>query len=225
MIALVLAMAVSAEPTKMCTVPCKPKVIKKAVQKQAVKTVEKPVCCQAPVTVVVQQSQTQTQEALPKTNAWVWEPSMIGIGARGAFGMTTCTPYVFGLLGVRIKSEILHLGLDLNTNFAYGMGASLLAYPWIGPTTSWHVNAGVLAFGQRTFANGSVPRNWDLTFGTGLEIRLPIRWLSLTADYRYAVANPWALAAEVPNGLNRNAAWGNALLRSQLMLGLMAHTW
>lgn len=231
MIALALAFVVAAavEPPKMCTVPCKPKVAKKkAAVKPVAPPVAAPVCCpQAPVTVVVQQSQAQTQvQAQPEPKPeYKWSPSWIGIGGRGALGMNTCSPYVFGLLGVRMKSEIMHLGVDLSTNFAYGFGASLLLYPVIGETVSWHLNAGALAFGARTFANGSVPRTWDLTLGTGLEFRLPVRWLSVTADYRYAVANPWALEAEVPNGLNVGAAWGNAFLRSQFMIGLMVHTW
>lgn len=226
MITLALALVLSAELPKLCTVPCKPKpkIAKKAVQAPY----EKPCCGGSPVTVIIKNDQSQQQQQVvtsPTQSTYQWKPSWFGIGARGAFGMTTCSPYVFGLLGLRLKSEILHLGLDLNTNFAYGMGVSLLVYPWIGETVSWHVNAGVLAFGARTFANGIVPRTWDLTLGTGVEFRLPIHWISLTADWRYAVANPWAMAAEVPNGLNVNAAWGNALLRSQVMFGIMAHTW
>jgi hypothetical protein len=224
MISLILALSLSAsaEP-KMCSVPCKPKpsVTKRAVQK---KFVHPPVCCQAaPVTVVVQQSQAQTQTA-PQAQ-WQWKPSWFGIGGRGAVGLYTCSPYVFGLLGLRAKSERLHLGLDLSTNFSYGFGASLLVYPYIGQTTSWHFNAGFMGFAPMTFANGSIPRTWDLTLGTGLEFRLPVHWLSLTADWRYAVANPWALSVAQRSGVNIDTVWGNALLRSQLLFGIMAHTW
>lgn len=224
----------STAPTeqRMCSVPCKPKP-KKVIKK----TPPPPPPPPAPIIINIQQTQTQTQTQVqapqppppapkpPDPQPQAWRPSWLGIGVRGALGMNTCSPYVFGLVGLRLKSERAHLGLDVGTNFAYGLSASLLVYPYVGEFTSWHLNAGALAFGARTFANASVPRKWDLTLGTGLEFRLPIRWLSITADYRYAVANPWALAKEVPNGLNRDRAWGNALMRSQLMAGLMAHTW
>lgn len=236
---IIVAMGLSAspEPAKMCSVPCKSKTApaKKAVVKAQPK---QPQCCQAPITININQSQSQTQsvqgaEIIKKGDEakykydqpYKWTPSWLGVGGYGAVGAFTCNPYVFATVGLRLKSEKLHLGADINTNFAYGLGLSLLGYPYIGETVSWHLNTGVLALGTNTFANGRVPRKWDWTLGTGLEFRLPIHWASVTVDYRYAVANPWAISNDVKNGLIPNRAYGNALMRSQLMLGLMVHSW
>lgn len=139
-----------------------------------------------------------------RTSPW------LGIGGRIAAGGYTCAPYVFGLVGVRVKSPKLHLGLDISSQFSYGLGVSALVYPFVGETISWHLNAGILGFGTSRFA-GNVKRDLDFMFGTGLEARLPVEWLSITADWRAA----WA----------PEVYFGNALLRSQFMLGIMAHTW
>lgn len=164
------------------------------------------------------QTKGESKEAIvyssPSTINYSSPRPNFGIGGRAAIGFTTCRPNVYAQVGLRVRFFPAHLGLDLSTQFAYGFGAALLVYPYQGDTVSWHLNGGVLFGGQNTYSMGSLPRKLDVTVGTGLEYRLPVRWLSLTADYRLT-------APPVPGVV----VWGNSALRSQLMFGLMAHTW
>ena len=130
------------------------------------------------------------------------KPFPLGIGARGAIGLMACDPPVFGLVGVRGRLLPAHLGLELNTQFAYGHSAQLMVYPVQGPI-AWHLDFGALLF----MRDGA---QVNLLGGTGVEVQV-VPHFSITADWR--VTFP------------KNPNLGAQLLRSQLTLGLMLHTW
>lgn len=186
-----------------------------------------------------QQSQTQSQQVI--INITASEPRLVsepkpapspfplGIGIRGAVGAWSCNPHLFGLLGLRFRVLPLHLGLDANTQFYWGDSLMLMVYPIQGPL-AWHLDAGALWLWKSPgFATQDVPRRWDLAVGTGLEAQL-VPHLSLTLDWRLTLPNPGVLGrAAWPDAdgryLNTGNVVGNSLLRSQIMLGLMLHTW
>jgi hypothetical protein len=197
----------------LCTVvlsDCEDRLAKPApVKKKVVKKPAKPVA--PPTPVVVKQEQKQNQQVivnivmgeprLVKAEGKPAKPFPLGIGARGALGLT-CNPMFFGVVGVRARLLPAHLGLEVNTQFAYGHSAQLMVYPIQGPI-AWHLDAGALLF-MRTGPQV------NLLVGTGVEVQL-VPHLSLTADWRMTIPRPFYL--------------GDSLLKSQLMLGLMLHTW
>jgi hypothetical protein len=168
-----------------------------------------------PVEIVKQeQKQEQTQQQQVVVNITMGEPRLVkvekkeeskpfplGIGVRGAVGFT-CNPIVFGLVGVRGRLLPAHLGLEVNTQFAYGHSAQLMVYPIQGPI-AWHLDFGGLMY----LNNGP---KFNLLAGTGVEVQV-VPHFSITADWRMTIAKPFYL--------------GDSLLKSQLMLGVMLHTW
>lgn len=211
---------------------CKPK--KSAPKKKAVVVVKKEepkTCCavQAPpvvnVTVNVDQNQAQAQDHAGDGAVLVHvvrEDPFLLFGVRGAGGAAICTPTGIGLLGARLNILPIHLGLDVYTEFANAtVGAQLLLYPIQTPGVMWHVNGGFVWFNQRPFITPDLPRQVDLTLGTGLEFRvLPFLWV--TADLQARMANPVAVAA---SGQQFSTVLGKSLLQTQGMLGLMLRTW
>jgi hypothetical protein len=197
--------------------PTKKVVKKKKVIKKA--TTVAP-CCQQPVVVnnnvYVQQAQAQSQVSLT-----AYEPTWASFGVRGGLGLWSCAPHYFGFVGLRAKFPLVHLGLDLTYQFNYGVGVQGLFYPIQTSFISWHLDAGILFAHRTPLSVQDVPRKLDLTVGTGLEFKVfPI--VSLTADWRYSFPTPYIYGKM--SGLNAANIMGNALYRSQLMLGVMLHT-
>lgn len=153
---------------------------------------------QVVINVVVPPPQPQHRPAPPPKKA---EPADFGVGGRGAMGIT-CNPSIFGLVGVRGRYLPLHLGLEVNTQFAYGHSAQVMVYPVQGPI-AWHLDFGGLLFVREG-------AQFNLLAGTGVEVEI-VPHFSATADWRMTIP--------------KNFSLGEALLSSQLMLGLMLHTW
>lgn len=203
------------------------------VKKKIVKTqVEVKRCCGTT------QSQTQSQQVIiqiqggeprvvnVRSSEQAYVGPSVGIGVRGAVGLWSCSPHVFGLVGLRMRFFPAHLGLEANTQFYWGHSLQAMVYPVQGPL-AWHLDVGGLWFNHYGFSAQDVPRSWDLLFGTGLEFKV-LPHLSLTADYRLTFPNPGAMGnAPDDHGkyLNTGNVVGNSFMRSQLMLGLMLHTW
>jgi len=207
---------------KMCVVKCKPKT------KPKPKVVVKPPPPVAPVCCAEKQQQKQEQQQRviitilpPKPEPRTESVSFpIGLGVRGAVGIHSCAPFVLGLVGVRARLLPVHLGLEANYGFGRGVGFMGLIYPIQG-LLAWHLDAGVVTLFQTPLTSAGVVRDLDVAVGTGLELQI-LPHLSLTADYRYTFPDPMALTR--PNVVAANVM-GNALLRSQLFLGVMVHTW
>jgi hypothetical protein len=233
-------------PPKLCTVqvPCSPvKPKPKPVPKPP--KVEKEPCCKTEnITQIktenVTNNTTNNYSTVNVTNTYLVHPKVpvkyqqpaVQLGLRGAGGAWLCPDHGFGLVGLRVKFPDLYLGLELNTSFTnkYNMGhqAQVLLYLTQGKV-NWHLDLGAMSTGDRYFSNKTVPRTWDLTLGTGLEVPVS-KEVSFTADLRTTMPNPGtmgALALYGKNGvyLNSENALGNALLASQLQLGVMLHTW
>ena len=160
------------------------------------------------------QSQAQGQQQQVVVNIQMGEPRLVkveekpapkpfplGIGVRGAVGLT-CNPNIFGLVGLRARILPAHLGLEVNTQFNWGHSAQLMVYPIQGPI-AWHLDFGGLMY----LNNGP---KFNLLAGTGVEVQV-VPHFSITADWRMTIAKPFYL--------------GDSLLKSQLMLGVMLHTW
>lgn len=151
------------------------------------------------------------------TDPYPW----LGLGVRGAGGTAFCAPAGIGLLGLRLNLLKLHLGLDVYTEFYHGTGAQVLLYPVQTKVVMWHFNGGLIGFNQRPFVTPDLPRQLDLTLGTGLEFRvLPFLWV--TADLQARMANPVAIAQ---SGQQFSTVLGKSLLQTQGMLGIMIRTW
>ena len=182
-----------------------------------------PTCCAVPppvvnVTIVNTQAQATVVESV---SLWHRERPNWLLGVRGAIGTAFCAPQGIGLVGVRANYLPIHLGADVYTEFFHGTGAQLLIYPVQFRTVMWHVNGGAIWFNQRPFLLPSLPRQVDLTLGTGLELRvLPFLWV--TADLVVRMPNPVAIAA---TGEQFSAVFGKSLVQTQGMLGLMLRTW
>ena len=180
-------------------------------KKPTKKIVKKPAkIVKTTVPVIVKQEQKQEQSQQVVVNVIVKQdrqedrqdkPFPLGVGVRGAVGLT-CNPMIFGLVGVRGRILPAHLGLEVNTQFAYGHSAQLMVYPIQGPI-AWHLD-----FGGLMYLNDG-PK-FNLLAGTGVEVGI-VPHLSITADWRMTMAKPFYL--------------GDSLLKYQLMLGLMLHTW
>jgi hypothetical protein len=203
LLALTLA---SAEPTMACQLTCTP--IKKECVCPPPKPVKKKVVKKVRKTAIVQK-QEQSQQVIVTIQAS--EPRLVkpepakpifGVGVRGAVGLMACDPYVFPLIGVRARLFPAHLGLEVNTQLLWGSSAQLLVYPVQGPI-AWHLDFGALLFER------SGPQV-NLLAGTGVEVQV-VPHLSLTADWRMTMPKPFNV--------------GTSLLRSQLMFGLLLHTW
>lgn len=206
----------------------KKKVIKKklpsppvVVQKEEVKP-----CCQAsaPVTVINNVNVSTAAAAAAVTeevSLWKRERPSWLLGLRGAGGTAFCAPMGIGLVGLRANYLPIHLGLDVYTTFNHGTGAQLLAYPIQYRIAMWHLNAGFVWFTQRPFLLPNLPRQIDLTLGTGLELRvLPFLWV--TADLVVRMPNPVAIAQ---TGQQFSDVFAKSLVNTQGMFGLMLRTW
>jgi hypothetical protein len=148
----------------------------------------------------------------------------IGVGLRGSIGMWSCNPHVFALVGVRVRAPTIHLGAEVNTQFDWGHSFQVMVYPVQGPV-SWHIDAGALWIPKYGFSVQDVSRKWDVLLGTGLEFVL-IPHLSFIADLRFTTVNPFDMARlEKNSSLNVGNVIGNSFARTQLMFGLLLHTW
>ena len=156
-----------------------------------------------------------------ETSFWHRERPNWLLGLRGAGGVAFCAPVGIGLVGVRANWLPVHLGADVYTSFYHGTGAQLLVYPLQRRVVMWHINGGAVWFNQRPFLLPNLPRQIDLTLGTGLELRiLPFLWI--TADLQVRMPNPIAIAA---TGEQFSTVLGKSLVQTQGMLGLMLRTW
>lgn len=237
---LLAATLAAAEPSMECNLVCtpvkktcecpkpKPRVKRKAkpavqVQKQAEAQKQE----QSQQVIINIQASEPRVYTVPKKVEKA-EPFPLGIGIRGAVGLWSCNPHVFGLVGLRGRLLPAHLGLEVNTQFYWGHSVQLMIYPVQGPI-AWHLDLGALWFYHYGLSVQDVPRKWDLAVGTGLEVQI-VPHLSFTADWRMTVPNPFdmsRLAYPDADGrhLNVGNVVGNSFLRSQLMIGLMLHTW
>lgn len=235
-----LADAVSTQPTATCTPPApKKKVVRKAKPAAKPEVKKEPECNQT-VTVVVVPPEPQVKEVVrtvTKTQVVFVEAKPkaepkgpdFGIGVLGEVGtMVKAKPHVFGLLGVRGRWFPAHLGLELDTQFYWGHAAKLMVYPIQGPL-AWHLDVGMLWVPHLGFGAQDVPRKWDLTAGTGIEWNFA-KNLSLTADWRVSLPNPVTIHKYDrvdANGryINVGNTIGNSFAGSQLLVGVMYHTW
>ena len=197
--------------------------IKKKKAVVVVKEEVKPCCQVAPVvnvTVINNQAQAQAQVS-DGVSLWKRERPSWLLGLRGGVGTAFCAPAVIGLVGVRANYLPLHLGADVYTEFWSGTGAQLLVYPIQSQVAMWHINGGFIWFNQRPFLLPTLPRQVDLTLGTGLELRvLPFLWV--TADLVVRMPNPVAISQ---SGEQFGDVFVKSLVQTQGMLGLMLRTW
>lgn len=196
--------------------------LKKKPVKVVIKKTQKVACCQnQQVIVVINNTTTETHVVQSTTPTF-------GLGLRGAVGLWSCDQHVFGLLGARLRLLPLHLGVEANTQFYWGHSIQAMLYPVQGPF-AWHLDIGALRMYHLGFSTQDVYRKWDLLVGTGIEAQI-VPHLSFTADWRMTFLNPvdmahWAWPDSTGRYLNSGNVVGNSFLRSQIMVGLMLHSW
>lgn len=167
------------------------------------------------------------------------EDEFLLFGPRLAVGLGARDPSPEALLGLRGHIPSLHLGAEVYTSFDFGFGLQALVYPIQGRLVNWHLNAGVLLFGDDQISTPDVPRTWDLTLGTGMEAKLwPLeggRFVALTLDYRWAIPSPVFITQNDqplfsdnqqiygPDGryLDTKAVLGNSLSGGHFLLGVL----
>lgn len=220
------------EPACKTVTVCKPKTAKpkpKPAPKPKAPTPETskaccPTCCDKPVTVVneIKVAPTPVTVIIMEEPRLVAKPSF-GLGLRGAVGLWSCGPHAFGVVGLRARAFKAHLGAEVNTQFYWGHSAQLMVYPVQGPV-SVHVDLGAMYIPNRGFGTQDVPRKWDVLVGAGIEVPV-LPHISLTADARTTMPNPVDMVALSDQGLRHGAVIGNSFARTQLMLGVMLHSW
>lgn len=209
---------------------CVPTVVEKRVTKEVVREVPADVTVTSP-------APTSWEVTRGKANVtWVerqddpWFRLMghvaVGVGAR--------VPHWSGLLGLRVAFPKVHLGAEVYTPFQYGLGFQGLVYPIETKNVNWHLNLGVLGLGKSFLSTQDVPRTWDLTVGTGVEIAL-VKHLALAIDWRMSVPSPVFIAdhsspvysngnqvtGEAGRYLDVKHVLGNSFTQSQLLVGLL----
>lgn len=230
------------KPVTTCVCPIRKPAPKKIVKKKpAAKAV-----VEQKTTVVVNVVPAPVPAAAPVKKKVKPEPErepavFVGLRVAGGAGLSLRPPVGFdhntsGLVGLRLRVPSLLLGAEVYTAFERGLiGGQLLFYPYQGKRLNLQVNIGVLKTGKYLLSTYDIPRTWDVTFGTGVEVRL-IRHLSFTADLRSSFPDPTFVAANNqvrrdaagnvvygPAGryIDTRAALGNTIGQTQLLLGLM----
>lgn len=155
----------------------------------------------------------------------------LAVAPRAAVGIGFGCVDTSKLLGLRLLSDKLRLGIDVYTMFEAGYGASLLVYPYLTESTRAQINFGVAKVGRQVMSSPEIQRNFDYVAGFGIEQRL-IKWLFVTGDYRAALpslsgyrtspylnddgtVNTGKKYVDVSNTL------GNSLMDGQFLVGLM----
>lgn len=147
-------------------------------------------------------------------------PAMpLGFLLRGAAGATLCKGTPVGLLGLRYRTGAGrgHFGAEVYSLFTNGpVGFQALVYLLAFDYLRWHINAGLMHTlnGHHTAVN-DVPRSWDFSAGSGLEIPLG-HHLALTADWT------WYRPISTPNGFDGGLVNSHSLQQSLLTAGLAA---
>lgn len=211
------------------------------VEKVVTKTVTETVVQEAPVPEVVVTSPSPTTWTVSGGKAdVVWhklvdQKDILWMGhAAVGFG----APYQdsSGLLGLRVKVPAASLGVEAYTAFDYGLGIMALVYPYQDDILAWHLNLGVLGWQGERLSTWDVPRTWDITAGTGIEVKL-MKHLSFTFDYKASLPSPIFIAehsspvfvdgaqilGEDGRYLDVKHVLGNSFLEGQLMFGLLVY--
>jgi len=222
---------------------CVPKKPKKKVKKHPLVVVTPaPVPPPAPApTVVVQVKQTTIVKNVPavvpcnRAHAKPCEDDLREprFGVYGALGIGVRDQYVQGNLGLQLTIPKVYLGLRLFSALDKGFGAQGLIYAYQGKRVRVHVvDPGILVTGPpfNYTNNTDVPRNLDMIFGAGVDVKLRCS-LWLLVDWRVTLADPVMLARE--NGvlqltgdhkgqlLRSDNVTGNSFSSSQLVVGLL----
>jgi hypothetical protein len=219
--------------------------VKKPVVKKVAKKTAKKAIVMPPVRIVAVPSEVTVESPAPtewrvtkgranvtwiekKDDPWfrLLGHAAVGVGARD--------PHFSGLLGLRAHFPKVRLGAEAYSAFAFGFGLQGMVYPVQSKDVNWHLNLGVIGFGSQLLSTQDVPRTWDLTAGTGVEIKL-VKHLSLAIDWRMSIPSPVFIAGHSnplyvagkqilgPDGkyLHVGNVMGNSLTQSQLLVGLL----
>lgn len=167
------------------------------------------------------------------------ERSDVEIGFHMALGVGVLNPdndlgAVSGFGGFRFHHLPTHLGAEAVFALDKGVGLEGMYYTYETDDLSHHVDLGFLFSGPfNKLSVGDVPRNYDLTFGTGLDIPLNTE-VDLTLDLKWRFPDPIFVAThagpvykdgqqvygEEGKYLDVPHVLGNSLGQTQLFIGL-----
>jgi hypothetical protein len=220
------------------TVPCSPTTVEKVVEKTVVKEITREVPVEVTSEITVHSPAPTTWEVTQgKANVtWVERKPWYLLMGHAAVGVGARDPHFSGLLGLRATFPKVRLGAEAYSAFAFGGSVQGLVYPVLSEKMNWHLSLGVLGFGQKYLSTQDVPRTWDLTAGTGVEVKLD-RHFSLAVDWRMSVPSPVFIAGHSSpifvNGaqilgeggkyLHVGHVLGNSFTQSHLLVGLLFH--
>jgi hypothetical protein len=222
-------------------VPKKPKAKKPA--PPAVAQPTPPAAEPAPAVVVVERTVTKTvpgptKTVLEKCNKEHVKPCLPDeseprVGVYAALGAGVRDQYVQGNVGFQVRIPKAYLGIRLFTALDKGIGAQGLIYVYQSPKVKVHVlDPGIVAsagvFSQTN--NTDVPRQLDMIFGAGVQVRLKcdlhllIDWRVNLADPVYLAENDHKLISTGPTSakyLDAPHVVGNSFSSSMLMVGIL----
>lgn len=194
-------------------IPTPPVVVERIVEKKVV-------CPPAPV----------VKPTPPPEDPWYRLAGIVEVGGGAR------APHWEGLAGLRVTFPKVRLGLQAHTNLQYGLGLEGLVYPIMTKSVNWKLNLGVNVINPKLLSTTDVPRTWDVTAGTGVEILLPVKHLyAFTIDWRMSAPNPvYILQHDKPiyqNGaqvygeagryLDVKHVLGNSFTQGHLLVGLL----
>lgn len=146
------------------------------------------------------------------------------VGFRLALGLSARDQHTRGLVSLRLEWPKTPFGLDVFSEFQYGVGAQVLLYPYRSQRIAIHVvDPGVLVTGDpwSYSHDADVERRVELLFGAGLQLRVACHvWL--TADVRTGVplSDDYGCCVEGKK-LDASRVVGNAFGSTTLFLGVM----
>lgn len=170
-------------------------------------------CPEKPAPKVVVPPPVVVPPALPPAPAPRAAPSAWRFAVLGEVGPTLCGPEFRALLGLRVRHVRARLGLQAYTLFNRGQGLEALVYPVQGPHFRIHLSGGVLVQGSGHPSVVGVPRTWDWTVGSGVDIPIT-KYVAVVADWK------WYRPFSTPAGFGATDVTTNSLRGSMLLAGL-----
>lgn len=142
-----------------------------------------------------------------------------------------------GMVGLRFQHKPSRLGAEAYSSLDRGVGLDVMFWTLQGQRLSHHIHLGVHFSGANfnKFSVDDVPRSFDLTAGTGIEIPVTKK-LDITVDWKMRIPNPiFILKNDSPKldvdgnqlfgpGGKYLDGWnvlGNSLAQSQVFVGVL----
>jgi hypothetical protein len=135
----------------------------------------------------------------------------------------TTAPLIFSAAQRLRLPRYTPFALEASYVMSYGLGANLLIDAYRNDSLRFHLNIGYFRYFDRehSISVDRLPRNWDMTFGPGAEVRTTdADWV--TFDYRVFVPDPRMVEGRY--GYLGRQYWDESIKGGMLCVG-WARTW